>query len=1155
MFGGLDLKGDDENQGSGAATPSAFGFLNATTPAPADPPAEVTSGFSFLNAAAAPAESSPVEPPTSGFSFLQPAAGAGASASASTGTASEPAAPPAEASAPVAESGFDFLIPSPDKAPGIPQSQPSASGDSEDVPAVAAPAPPTAPTSSAFDFLSATPSQDQADAPPAETPAPVPDLPLSGFAPAAVSSSSLPAGAGITFGTTAAKPVVRKKKTRAQKIGQGGPPVPTPAPAPAPVAPPPPKAADPAPPAPEPASDPPESMRDAAVEAQRRAEQFMNQKVREQASMATATTEAPTPALGPSASSDEEVARAQLAAQEAQKMASAQGKQKGFMGTFFKGFGSGGSSSNLSSTATGVGVDRTLKRDSQSQSSFSSDVPKSRATPVQDDDDMVQVTTSAPSYSVDSTDKDSTATENASTFAPVVVPTYNPAPVTQTPPSVATSVLPKPVAIEPTPIVVKELQPAPKKKKTATQMFEEYQALFAQSVHRTMQQVETVRSQQRMLQEERFVALAKERLSTQQIRQTEAQLQAAVEEEDYELADQLGQVVDAHKREKSEVASVLQSIAKGLEQLESQKTLVVQGVATCFDNLALHIKELREQELTKDKESDPETLKQFATISKQLSAEQERLQHDCTLIERDEQLVAEERKEVESAISEQSGEYEQQRDSVKANLEGIEQEIAELRKQLEIKTKVAAGLRTEMHGLEDSISKVRVKFARQLARVEKKELSVKENRMELDTEQAAFKRQKEAHELQVQSHSEALLAHDELMNNLDTELAMCKDFASVVPTKLGFMDDKLVADPEDPAAESELAQLQADVVKCEAAVSEAKALVKATGVSISNLEAEHEMLVVKIPQLEAEKKMAAAKRDFKAASKASKEIKDASARLKECEAELVGDILEKKKSAESELEKLTVELDEARRIAQEHEKISAVAKMQGLAKQINHLLAVKTELCGDASPAENTVKGVGAFVLDGQIKALRNEGQSLGSKYGCWEEIESGGEIPADVQTEEKDPSSPPEETKDDGLTSEERIVKVRELVKKIQEAEVELEAAVEKEDYDEAAKLQDVFEALQKELDSINLTDEESAVAFSEEEPVAKEEVVEESGGEEDGEESAPVQEEEATTPKPEDDSTPVEDKLETNGEETETGGEEESAPVASADDEPSDD
>jgi 5-methylcytosine-specific restriction endonuclease McrA len=83
-------------------------------------------------------------------------------------------------------------------------------------------------------------------------------------------------------------------------------------------------------------------------------------------------------------------------------------------------------------------------------------------------------------------------------------------------------------------------------------------------------------------------------------------------------------------------------------------------------------------------------------------------------------------------------------------------------------------------------------------------------------------RQKEAHELQVQSRSEALLAHDVLLSTLTSELRLAKEFHHLISRQLGFTDDMALGE----GGRGDLAQLQADVVKCEAAVGEAKILLK-----------------------------------------------------------------------------------------------------------------------------------------------------------------------------------------------------------------------------------------------------------------------------------------------------------------------------------------
>lgn len=1116
MFGGLELKGNDSKDEETAApapapaAASAFGFLNATSTsgdedtnaaavAAPEPAATPSSGFSFLNPSAPAPEPAPAA--SSGFSFLQAATTASEptpptpdaaaiippSAQDSPATEAESAfsflmstttpahGTPAPALAPEsASSGFDFLMSTTATTPGpAAMETPAVAANIEDMPVVAPPEPTSLAAARNVSIGSTSVASSVTTPSLMDASAPTPSI-----------SSSLPAGAGITFGTAAKRGGVKKKKSRAARVGMG-------ATAVTPISPS--KRQQPAPaPAPAPTQVPEEteeskasSARDEAEAAALRAEEFMSKKSVEHSNQ----VEDPLEILA-APSSDSVLQAAEKAAHEAKSLAKQQQNQRqqkgsGFMGTFFKGFsGSQPSSQQTRGSASSQNSSNSVDRLANKQK----DMKRAAAERQMTMQHQQQESTAPEDDKADG--EVAVSTRAAGTYSP------EPIPVSQ---AMASDIL-IPASFQPAkpPLGVQELKPTPpappvqKKQKTPNDVFEEYQALFAQSVHKAMESVENVRSTQKMLLEERFVAMAKQNLSTQQIKQIEAQLQVAVEDEDYELADQLGQVAEAHKREKQEVSMMLDANFKALEHLDSQKDLVVQGVASCFQNLAVRMAELQEKESVNDHSPDSESFKQFQVTAKQLSAEKERLQQDAKHLERDEQLVAEERKELEVAISEQSGVLETQRDDTKKKLSEVEREIEDLRKQLEQKQKVAAGLRTEMHGFEDSIDKVRVKFSRQLTRVDKKERALKENRNEFEAEQATFERHKKGHELKVQSHSEAMLLHDELMKKLETELKLTKEFAEMIPAKVGFLEVMSEEKDANDAEEGNLAQLQADVVKCEAAVSEAKIVLKAATGTITSLESELATLAASIPQLEAHKKSAAASRDFKAASKASKEIKDATSRLKECQEELVGDAADRKNAAKEEVDRLDEELTKTRKVADEKEKLSAQRKMKAVAAKIENLVETKKELCGSASSSDNSVRGVGAMVLEGQIKSLKMEGETLGEKFGGWEEL-----MGVEGDNVEAEPGAAAEEATpapvvDDGLTSRERIMKVRDLLQRIQDAEESLEAAAAAEDFDRAAELHEVFQSLQSEFEKINLSEEETEIAMGDgelpEEPAAEE-------------------------------------------------------------------
>jgi len=81
--------------------------------------------------------------------------------------------------------------------------------------------------------------------------------------------------------------------------------------------------------------------------------------------------------------------------------------------------------------------------------------------------------------------------------------------------------------------------------------------------------------------------------------------------------------------------------------------------------------------------------------------------------------------------------------------------------------------------------------------------------------------------------------------------------------------------------------LDGEVLKCEAAVKKAKRNLLSAKAAIESLQGEVSAIEVRLPILEAAKKTAASKRDFKSAGKAWEEIKDALARKEQCETELM----------------------------------------------------------------------------------------------------------------------------------------------------------------------------------------------------------------------------------------------------------------------------
>lgn len=166
---------------------------------------------------------------------------------------------------------------------------------------------------------------------------------------------------------------------------------------------------------------------------------------------------------------------------------------------------------------------------------------------------------------------------------------------------------------------------------------------FSYQAKKSMEGVVNLRQQRNMLLEERFVALAKERLAIQQISQTETQQMSAAENEDYDLADRLQMVLEGHQREKAECTAIMDNIGRALKELDQQTPKVVDAVKECFENVGKELKEFQQKQNKEEHKDDSDAMDRFSKTSKQLSSEDERLKSELKHLERDEEIAQEER--------------------------------------------------------------------------------------------------------------------------------------------------------------------------------------------------------------------------------------------------------------------------------------------------------------------------------------------------------------------------------------------------------------------------------------------------------------------------------------------------------------------------------
>ena len=376
----------------------------------------------------------------------------------------------------------------------------------------------------------------------------------------------------------------------------------------------------------------------------------------------------------------------------------------------------------------------------------------------------------------------------------------------------------------------------------------------------------------------------------------------------------------------------------------------------------------------------------------------------------------------------------------------------------------AVTLNTELATHKTSIDNVRNKFARQLGRLEKKQKSVKESRAEWESEKSSIEKEKTAHEALVQAHSEDLLNMDKLLKDIHSELSVAKNFEDIISQQLDVVGE--AADGEDHTS-----NLDNEVLKHEAAVDEASRNVQLAESAIASLQEEMTSIETRLPILEAEKKAAASKRDFKAAGRASKEIKDALARKEQCEAELAEVALTRRDDAKEELLKAIASLDEKKSIAAEKGKELGMKQMAVLKVKIKDLTTILKDF--EASNTDEvSVASVGAFVIESQIRVLVASGETLGAQYGGWDDnaAKSSGDVVEDETLHSAPTLDSCDEDADEKEITNEIIEQYASLKEEISTLEAAIDKAAEEEDYEAAAELEEKLESARAGIESLGI-------------------------------------------------------------------------------------
>ena len=177
---------------------------------------------------------------------------------------------------------------------------------------------------------------------------------------------------------------------------------------------------------------------------------------------------------------------------------------------------------------------------------------------------------------------------------------------------------------------------------------------FKQVTSAKLSTVSRWRVQRSKLMGEQLKAQQQLALLEQQVETTEQQQTLAAQDEDYELADRLTEVLAQQDSQRRECRQVLHTLEQALDELQSQRQVAVSDIVACFTDIRLQLSSFQKDQSTKGKEGDSESMVKFELVSKKISAEQDRLAVENEHLSKDEELVSAERLDLEATIHEET---------------------------------------------------------------------------------------------------------------------------------------------------------------------------------------------------------------------------------------------------------------------------------------------------------------------------------------------------------------------------------------------------------------------------------------------------------------------------------------------------------------------
>eukprot|EP00462_Mataza_sp_D1_P018207 CAMPEP_0175142332 /NCGR_PEP_ID=MMETSP0087-20121206/12731_1 /TAXON_ID=136419 /ORGANISM="Unknown Unknown, Strain D1" /LENGTH=1001 /DNA_ID=CAMNT_0016426105 /DNA_START=1 /DNA_END=3006 /DNA_ORIENTATION=- len=533
----------------------------------------------------------------------------------------------------------------------------------------------------------------------------------------------------------------------------------------------------------------------------------------------------------------------------------------------------------------------------------------------------------------------------------------------------------------------------------------------------------------------------------------EAEQAAAIENEEYEKADDLSSQIDANQdtisRCTQEIAAAKLTYNSQGDKKRAQHESVLQQVEACFELI---------EQFQKDRETAAATYSEtensrIAQVTGELESEKAKLAADMEKSTAAYEAISAEEAQIQQAIDEDTKDVLDRKGDLESQKSIFEIELADLRKQLEEKEAQIASCTEQLEECNAEIDKARAghetalqEIASRKSAVDAEANSAAEEQKVLDRRQAQLEEETTAKESKESEQATEI-------ENIQADLKASRNLVLRVRAEL-----ESLADSENSLAEvvNSLAELQAEKEKTLSGIATAKEAKEAIETEIAD---HHQNIVnvdMKVPALEAEKTLAVTKKKYKEAASLKAELTKLQASKAESQAKIEA-LREKVQETTRDVVSQQEQLSQVQRSIDTHQAGTDNKRLQHLMNRQTYLKVLLAEA------EKRTANGQGSYKTTVELKLYKTEfdlvdeeASKLRAKHGWPEDhVQAGNILVPGAQ----------EITAE--LVAEQQSVKEK-LETQISDLATKIETAVENEDFEAADELDLQSGSLTMELEKV---------------------------------------------------------------------------------------